>query len=55
MSRNGLFLISIGSLFVLLSYMMPTPIFLIVTGLVLIAAGIRLVRKESKLKKETKQ
>lgn len=47
MSKNGLFLISAGSLFILLSYMMKTPVFLIVTGVFLIVWGIVLMKKSS--------
>lgn len=39
MSHNRLFLISFGCLLIVCSYLMKQPIFLIVTGIVLIAAA----------------
>ncbi|WP_289753483.1 hypothetical protein [Faecalibaculum rodentium] len=50
-NRNGLFLISAGCLFILLSCMMPQPIYLIFSGLALTGIGLWMIcrsRKESR-------
>lgn len=39
MKQWSLFLISIGCVLIMLSYMMPNPILLILSGLVLVVAG----------------
>lgn len=46
MNKNGLFLISAGCLFVLLSYMMETPVYLIATGIALILWGVAVMKKD---------
>lgn len=54
-NRNGLFLISAGCLFILLSCMMQQPIYLICTGIVLTAAGIRIVMRDRKKEEKGKK
>ncbi|WP_286072690.1 hypothetical protein [Faecalibaculum rodentium] len=54
-NRNGLFLISAGCLFILLSCMMQQPIYLICTGIVLAAVGICIVRRDDKKEKKGKK
>lgn len=39
MKQWSLFLISIGCVLIMLSYMMPNPILLILSGLILVIAG----------------
>lgn len=46
MSKNRAFLLSIGCLFIMLSYMMPNPVYLIVTGIAI--AAFALMKKDSK-------
>lgn len=48
MNKNALFLISFGCLFILLSYMMAQPLYLMLSGLVLIVWGVVLLRKDRK-------
>ncbi len=45
MSKNGLFLISLGGVFIMLSYQMAQPIYLILSGVMLIMIGIYLIKK----------
>lgn len=39
MNRNRFFLISVGCLFIICSYLMEQPVYLIVTGLAFVAAA----------------
>ena len=50
MNKNALFLISFGCLFILLSYMMAQPLYLMLSGLVLIVWGVLLLRRDRKNK-----
>ena len=48
MTKNGLFALSVGCLFILLSYMMEKPIYLILSGIVLIIGALVYGRKPKK-------
>ncbi|WP_294731151.1 hypothetical protein [uncultured Faecalibaculum sp.] len=47
-SRNGLFLVSAGCLFILLSCMMTQPVWLICSGILLVLWGGILLRRDRK-------
>lgn len=47
-SRNGLFLVSAGCLFILLSCMMAQPVWLICSGILLVLWGVILLRRDRK-------
>ncbi|MEY8469085.1 hypothetical protein [Faecalibaculum rodentium] len=56
-NRNGLFLISAGCLFILLSFMMPQPIYLIFSGLALTGIGLWMIcrsRRQAGSRKESR-
>lgn len=46
MKTWSLFFISIGCIFIMMSYQMPNPIYLILSGLVLVGFGVYQLRKK---------
>lgn len=47
-SKGYLFLISLGSVFIMLSYLMTNPIYLLLTGVFLIGYGFYGIKKGGK-------